>query len=340
MNHPGDLLVASNREAEIAVQAGGRAEFEATAEELLPGFRQGQVRQWLKKILRVPLGVLYQYSPRPMRIPRRYFEMPAAQPSLAFTIVTPSFNQGPFLERTLQSVLTQNYPQLEYIVQDGGSTDDSLAILARYQARLTHCASATDRGQAHAINLGFQHASGDILAYLNSDDLLLPGTLHYVAEFFQRNPLVDVVYGHRVLIDGHDAEVGRWVLPRHDDDFLRWANFVPQETLFWRRRIWDQAGASLDESFHFLLDWDLLLRFLGAGARFVRLPRFLGAFRLHPEQKTSRQMFKLGVPEMGRLCQRSHGRPVTHRERYHRIGPYLCRHLWHHTLYKAGVLRY
>ena len=171
-------------------------------------------------------------------------------------------------------------------------------------------------------------------------DLLLPGTLHYVANFFETHPEADVVYGHRIMIDGADAEVGRWVLPRHDDDFLRWADFVPQETLFWRRRIWEKTGAALDESFHYALDWDLLLRFLEAGARFARLPRFLGAFRLHPEQKTSLQMFNLGVPEMNRLCLRTHGRTVPHRERYRNIIPYLCRHLCYHVLYRLGILRY
>jgi glycosyltransferase involved in cell wall biosynthesis len=302
--------------------------------------RLWRARQWLKKLLCVPLGIHYQYRPRPMHIPKQYCRTPRAHSSLVVSIVTPSYNQGQFLERTITSVLEQDFPHLEFIIQDGGSTDETHAILARYQSQLKHCESGKDRGQAHAINRGFKHATGDILAYLNSDDLLLPGALNYVADFFAKHPEIDVVYGHRVLVDHADAEVGRWVLPRHDDDFLRWADFVPQETLFWRRRIWEKVGGALDETFHYALDWDLLLRFLDAGARFVRLPRFLGAFRLHPAQKTSLQMFNLGVPEMDRLCLRSHGRPVPHRERYRNIIPYLCRHLCYHLLYQAGVLRY
>jgi glycosyltransferase involved in cell wall biosynthesis len=341
INHENEVMVtAGSNVMGIMARTSSAADGEARAEKSPSGFRLWRTRQVLKKLLRIPLGIHYQYSPRPMQLPRSYYRAPATQPSLAFSIVTPSLNQGAFLEKTLQSVLTQNYPHLEYIVQDGGSTDDTLAILARYRAKLKHCASAWDRGQAHAINLGFQHATGEVLAYLNSDDLLLPGTLHYVADFFARNPLVDVVYGHRVMIDADDVEVGRWVLPRHDNEFLRWADFVPQETLFWRRRIWDKVGGSLDESFHYALDWDLLLRFLDAGARFARLPRFLGAFRLHPEQKTSLQMFNLGVPEMKRLCLRTHGRAVSHRQRYRKIVPYLCRHLCYHLLYKTGLLRY
>ena len=302
--------------------------------------RLWRARQWLKKLIRVPLGIHYQYRPRPLHIPKHYYQTSVTQSSLVVSIVTPSYNQGRFLERTLKSVLDQNYPHLEFVIQDGGSSDETHAVLARYKSQLKHCTSAKDRGQAHAINLGFQHATGDILAYLNSDDLLLPGTMSYVADYFATHPEVDVVYGHRVLVDNNDAEVGRWVLPRHDDNFLRWADFVPQETLFWRRSIWEKVGSALDESFHYALDWDLLLRFLDAGARFVRLPRFLGAFRLHPEQKTSLQMFNLGVPEMDRLCLRSHGRPIPHRERYRNIIPYLCRHLCYHMLYQMGALRY
>ena len=98
-----------------------------------------------------------------------------------------------------------------------------------------------DEGHAHAINLGFAHATGDVMAFLNSDDLLLPGSLHYVARYFERHPDVDVVYGHRVLVDKNDMEIGRWVMPRHDDEVLSWADFVPQETLFWRRRIWERG---------------------------------------------------------------------------------------------------
>ena len=135
---------------------------------------------------------------------------------------------------------------------------------------------------AQAINRGFAHSTGDIMAYLNADDLLLPGSLNFVAAYFEAHPDIDVVYGHRVLIDADGAEIGRWVLPPHEDEVLSWADFVPQETLFWRRDMGERAGGAMDESFRFALDWDLLLRFRDAGARFVRLPRFLGAFRCMP----------------------------------------------------------
>jgi glycosyltransferase involved in cell wall biosynthesis len=231
--------------------------------------------------------------------------------------------------------LSQDYAQLEYIVQDGGSQDGTREILARYKDKLSHFSSQEDQGQAHAINLGFRHAHGDVLAYLNSDDVLLPGALHYVADFFGDHPNIDVVYGHRIVIDEMDREVNRWVLPRHDDKILSWVDYIPQETLFWRRRIWEKVGGRLDESFHFALDWDLLLRFRDAGARFVRLPRFLGAFRVHPMQKTATMMRQACVPESNRLYDRYHVRP-----RYRRMLPYLLRHALYQWLYQLGVLRY
>src|SRR4029078_7430687 len=121
----------------------------------------------------------------------------------------------------------------ELIVQDGGSRDETSDILERYRPRLHHVESAPDRVQAQAINLGFRHASGDILGYLNSDDLLLPGSLATVAGFLARHNDVDVVYGHRVVINAVGEEVGRWVMPRHDAAALEWNDYIPQETLFW-----------------------------------------------------------------------------------------------------------
>src|SRR5208282_4076800 len=129
------------------------------------------------------LGVLCQHLPRPLILqpmPRRLF----SKSSPKISVVTPSLNQGNFLEGTLVSVLGQEYPNLEYVVQDGGSTDNSLSILARYSDRLHYWDSARDSGQAQAINRGFHHTSGEIMAWINSDDVLLPGALHYVGRFF------------------------------------------------------------------------------------------------------------------------------------------------------------
>lgn len=289
---------------------------------------------WLKLLAGVQVGILQLYPPRPLALPAPYQpNSPLADPP-RIALVTPSFNQGRFLKATLRSVLDQHYPRLEYVVQDGGSADETPGILAEYGPRLTHCTSAPDRGQAHAINLGFAHTRGEIMAYLNSDDLLLPGALSYVAEFFARHPEVDVVYGNRILIDAVGNELGRWVMPAHDNEVLSWADYVPQETLFWRRRIWDRVGGGLDESFQFAMDWDLLLRFRDAGARFARLPRFLGAFRVHSTQKTTHSMVDRGAEEMSQLRQRCHGRKVSLLEIRRAILPYLCRQAVSNWLYR------
>jgi len=296
-------------------------------------------RQRLRKLFGVRLGIMHQYSPRKLKLPRHYYEK-LEQPSLSFSVVTPSFNQGPFLEQTIRSVLDQGYVGLQYIIQDGASADETAEILQRYRSLLAHCESRQDRGQSHALNLGFRQATGEIMAYLNSDDLLLPGALRYVARYFADHPNVDVVYGHRIVVDQDGAEIGRWVLPRHRDDVLSWADYIPQETLFWRRGIWERAGATIDETFHFAMDWDLILRFRDAGARFVRLPRFLGAFRYHSGQKTTSQLASQGVKEMSRLRERCHGRKVTFLDISAHLAKYYFHHRVYHLLYRLGVLRY
>lgn len=139
------------------------------------------------------------------------------------------------------------------------------------------------------------------MGWLNADDLLLPDTLLTVAEYFDQNPHIDVVYGNRLQIDSDSMEIGRWLLPGHDNHVLSWADYVPQETLFWRRSIWEKSGGTIDESFNFAMDWDLLIRFREAGAKFAHIPLFLGAFRVHPEQKTSAHIHDMGQKEMARI---------------------------------------
>ncbi len=252
------------------------------------------------------LGVLRQFEARPV-IPDRL-----PQPRLTveklprISIVTPSYNQAAYLDQTMLSILDQNYPHLEYIVMDGGSADSSTEIIRRHESRLAHWQSAKDGGQADAVHQGLMKATGDIMAWLNSDDLIMPGTLAYVADYFARHPEVDVVYGHRIVINERGHEVARWVLPQHDAELLLWADFIPQETCFWRRSLHEKVGG-IDPSFQFALDWDLLLRFQKAGARMVRLPYFMGAFRIHTEQKNAVTIRTDGYREMNLLRRRELG---------------------------------
>ncbi len=271
-----DSTIDDLREIERWVQAGRHRAF--------PRLRQKVAR--VRGLSKPRIGRLRHYPPKRLEVPASYLTTPLPERAPTISIVTPSFQHGRFLERTVRSVLDQGYPALEYFVQDGGSTDGTLAVLERCDAELDGWVSERDSGQAGAINRAFARTSGEIMAWLNSDDLLLPGSLAYVGAYFADHPEVDVVYGNRIMIDDHDGQVGTWILPEHDDLALTLADYVPQETLFWRRRIWDAAGG-LDPSFGYALDWDLLLRFRSAGATMVRLPRFIGAFRIHDEQKTS-----------------------------------------------------
>ena len=272
-------------------------------------FRQIVERYWMQ------IGILRHYAPRPLQWDGR-LRVSTGRGARAnvlpqSAVVTPSYGQEKFIERTLRSVLVQAYPKLLYVVQDGGSKDGSAAIIARHAPQLRHWESAPDRGQADAVHRGFAHLAADlgpddVMAWLNSDDLLSPGALRFVGEYFAAHPAVDVIYGHRIIIDDHDRDVGRWIMPPHRPATLEWIDYVPQETMFWRKRAWDRAGG-IDPSFQFALDWDLLARFQQAGCRLVRVPYFLGAFRVHAEQKTSQAIHTTGADEMRRIRTRFHG---------------------------------
>jgi glycosyltransferase involved in cell wall biosynthesis len=278
-----------------------------------------------------------QYASRRLRIPSRYRleKPPADAPSIA--IVTPSLNQGFSIGATIDSVLQQNYPNLAYLVQDGGSRDATLKVLEGYGDKLTW-RSEPDTGQSNAINRGFGAIQGDIIGYLNSDDVLLPGALAYVAKAFARHPDVDVIYGHRVCIDADGFEIGRCVLPPHDAKTLQWADYIPQETLFWRRRVWEAVGP-FDETFHFALDWDFILRAQTAGFRFMRLPRFLACFRIHDHQKTI-DLQEIGAAEMRRLRTRELGELPGVYEIRQAISGYILRQVAFDWMYRLGLLRH
>lgn len=287
-------------------------------------------------LVRPRLGNLNQYPPRE-KVAFGKTRLPSLQLSSTpkISIVTPAYQQGAFIERTIQSVLEQAYPNLEYFIQDGGSVDSTVDVLKNYASRLTGWVSAKDGGQSQAINLGFTKASGEIMAWLNSDDLLLPGTLETVADYFNRHPDVDVVYANRLLIDENDMEIGRWILPGHDSNVLSWADYVPQETLFWRRRIWEKVGGQVDESFRFAMDWDLLVRFRDAGAKFGHIPQFLGAFRIHEHQKTSAAINEIGHREMDRIRERILGRVPGRKETRKAVLPYLIKHIAVDMVYRV-----
>jgi glycosyltransferase involved in cell wall biosynthesis len=274
------------------------------------------------------LGILRQYSPRPLRLSN--LPVPSRNttrlPTIA--IVTPSFNQGNFISGTINSVLAQDYPHLEYGVTDGGSTDGTREVILQYRDRLAYYVSEADEGQSHAIAKGFSNLKGEIMAYLNSDDLLMPGALRFVGGVFAEHPEIDVIYGHRIVIDEAGREVGRWVLPRHDAKAIRHFDYVPQETLFWKRSLYEAVGG-INQSLQFAMDWDLLLRFMQAGASFRRVPHFLACFRVHNKQKTHSILDDVGEREKAVLMAREYpgGRSserVTQLQNSYRLRSSLC----------------
>lgn len=256
----------------------------------------------LRRMLGIRLGRMRQYSPRPLSLPAVQAGSDCDLPCIA--LVTPSLNQGQFIGETVRSVLGQNYPNLQYVVQDACSTDGTREVLDAFRGKGMDIRIESDKGQADALNKGFSRTTGEIMGYLNSDDLLMPGCMDLVGRYFRDNPAVDVIYGNRLIVDTKGYEIGRWILPGHDARVLRFVDYVPQESMFWRRRLWERTGARFDTGLQFALDWDLVLRFLEVGAVFAHLPDLFGIFRVHEEQKSQAQFFERGTREMAVLRSR------------------------------------
>lgn len=223
------------------------------------------------------------------------------------SIVVPSYNQAEFLGETLDSLIAQAYPELEIIVIDGGSSDGSVAVIEHYAAHLAYWTSEPDKGQTDALIKGFARATGSILGWLCSDDLLKPGTLHLAAAAFATADAPDMIYGDTEYLypDGSIQPKPRVAFDR--EIMLRAFNLIPQPSAFWTRAIYDRAGG-LDASFHFTMDYDLFLRF-GPAARIVHMPLTLSTYRLHAESKTTSQEDKFGA-EFFRARSRALGRPL------------------------------
>jgi glycosyltransferase involved in cell wall biosynthesis len=221
------------------------------------------------------------------------------------SIVTPSYNQVGYLEQTLQSVLSQQYPHIEYIVIDGGSTDGSIEIIDRYANQLAYWVSEPDEGQTDAINKGFKYAHGDILAWLNSDDLYRPGAVAEAVEFFRDHPEAGMVYGDADYINDSGEVIGQFPAAQTDYKRLRRGYVhIPQQASFFRARLWQMVGP-LDPSFYFALDYDLWVR-IAALAPIRYTPRTWAAFRLHRDAKSLAEADRCW-PEMIRVHERLGG---------------------------------
>jgi len=223
------------------------------------------------------------------------------------SIVTPSYNQRAFLKRTIDSVLNQDYPNIEYIVMDGGSEDGSLDILKSYKDSF-EWVSEPDRGQTHAINKGFARARGTILGYLNSDDILYPGAVGTVVERFHQNPEVDLLYGKADYIDEDDKKTGMYNTDAYSFERNMWDCCICQPASFWRKRVSDIVG-KFDESLNYVMDYDYWLRMDRAGGRILHIPDILAASRRYEGTKTLSQRDKI-FQEIFKIC-KTHGNYVS-----------------------------
>lgn len=203
---------------------------------------------------------------------------------MKFSIITPSYNQGQFIERTLRSVAAQQGADVEHLVFDGGSSDNTVDVL-KSATPAVRWVSERDEGQAHAVNKGLNASDGEIIGWLNSDDIYYPDAISHIAAFFEAHPDVDVVYGKACHIDADDRVIEFYSTEPWDMKRLRTWCFICQPALFFRRSVVDRFGL-LDESLRYCMDYEYWLRIGAAGAKFAFLEEVLAGSRLHPATKT------------------------------------------------------
>jgi glycosyltransferase involved in cell wall biosynthesis len=202
------------------------------------------------------------------------------------SIITPSYNQAEYLERTILSVINQNYSNLEYIIIDGGSSDESIDIIKKYEKHISYWVSEMDNGQTDAINKGFRIANGEIIAWQNSDDVYLPNALNTIASAFITNPNVDLVFGNRYNIDKFDNILRdmRYV-PFNYNALIYEGSALCNQTAFWRTSVFKKVGY-LNEDMNFCMDYDFWVR-TAKCATFLFVREYIGCFRYHKKSKTS-----------------------------------------------------
>lgn len=204
---------------------------------------------------------------------------------MLISIVTPSYNQAQYIEETIKSVLLQDYPQIEYLIIDGGSTDGTQSIIKKYEKRLAWWVSEKDKGQTDAINKGFAPARGDILAWINSDDTYERGAVAAAVNYLGDHPEVGMVYGDCNYINESGEIIGKFSSAQTNYRLLRQGyTHIPQQTMFFRADLWKQVGP-LDPSFYFAMDYDLWTR-IAARAEIKHIPQTWANFRLHTSGKT------------------------------------------------------
>lgn len=203
------------------------------------------------------------------------------------SIVTPSFNQGQFIEETILSIINQNYPNLEYIIIDGGSSDNTLEIIRKYDLYLKYWVSEKDNGQSEAINKGFKKATGEIIGWLNSDDILMPHALIRIADCFKNTKNLDFLNGYTVVIDENSKIITSHFTLKQKRWYAEHGIFyINQPAMFWRRKVFDTIGF-LKEDFHTQMDKELLIRIFEHNFKIGHLEKILAGFRVHDMAKSA-----------------------------------------------------
>lgn len=210
---------------------------------------------------------------------------------LSFAIITPSLNQGKYIERTINSVISQRYPLVEYMIVDGNSQDNTLEILHNYK-NVTRQIIEPDNGQTHAINKGIRNTQSDIIGWLNSDDIYYKNTIHIVSEYFTQNPDVDIVYGMAHHIDQDGNIINQYPTQPWNLTKLKNKCFICQPATFFRRSVIEKHGY-LDEQLTYCMDYEYWLRLGLQEARFGYMQKFLAGSRLHPQAKTIAHPIKM-----------------------------------------------
>ncbi len=226
------------------------------------------------------------------------------------TVVTPSFNQAPYLERTIISIHNQGYPNLEHIVIDGGSTDGSVDILQRYSRRFAYWHSEPDDGQCDAINTGAAQASGTFMTWINSDDLLLPGALNRIGALIRQHAEIDLFYGNQVEADQYDRVTKRVYTIDFDlRDFLYEIHIIiHQQSAFWRTDIFREMGGL--NNCAYAMDYDLFYRMISSGITWMRIEDFLAVFRMYPDSLTGTgEVGRSRSPTVDQIFEEAIGRP-------------------------------
>lgn len=218
--------------------------------------------------------------------PRALETLPNGQPAPRLSIVTPSYNQGKFLEETIRSVLLQGYPDVEYIIVDGGSTDNSAEVISKYQPWLSYSVSEPDQGQSDAINKGWRRCTGELLAWMNSDDYYLPNVFQTVAHAFAAVDTTDLIYGQMMAMDGRGEIRGLRTVVASPKEMLTTLRVPAQAASFFRRNVLETVGW-LEPSLHYVMDFDLMLKVLSNARRTTPIPVPCAVFRFHSHSKTT-----------------------------------------------------